>query len=97
MISRGKDNETVASSTWHLVWKHQLRLSSEGEFWKGLEGKAVQYDVPPTLEPSRPLPDYIQRLLRDGLHLGEDRISRLSRDEAQALVDEFYSREVLGN
>lgn len=95
MISHGKDSETIAPSTWHHVWKHQLRLSGESEFWKGLEGQPVQYDVPSVAEPPRPLPDYLRRVLHDKLHLGEDRISRLSRDEAQELIDEFYSREIL--
>ncbi len=97
MISHGKDSETVDASTWTRVWKHQLRLLSEADFWKGIEGKPVQYDIPPTPEAPQPLPDYLQRLLRDRLHLREDQISQLDRDEAQELVDSFFSQEVLND
>jgi len=95
MISHGKDGQTITPSTWQRVWKHQLRLLSEDEFWKGLEGEPVQYDVSPTLEVPQFLPDYLQLFLRDKLHYDGGQIARLSRDEAQVLMDEYYRREIL--
>lgn len=91
MISHGADNETVPSQMWRLVWKRQLLLVSEEEFWKGLDGHPVQYDVPPPPEPQRPLPEYLQRHLRDVLHWPEDRIAQTRRDEAQELLNAYYA------
>ncbi len=95
MISHGKDGQTIAAPTWQRVWKHQLRLVSEEEFWKGLRGERVQYDVSPMPEVSQPLPDYLQRFLRDKLHYDGGQIARLSRAEAQELMDEYHGRDIL--
>ena len=94
MVSMGVDAETVPAQMWRLVWSRQLRLESEDEFWKGLAGEPVRYAIPPVPEPPKPLPEYLQRFLRDTLHMDEREIERLSRDEAQLLLNDFYSREL---
>lgn len=94
MVSFGKDGETIPPQMWRMVWKRQLLLVSEDEFWKGFEGEPVQYDIPPTEEPQQPLPEYLQRHLRDVLHWGEEQIAQTTRDEAQALLDAFYASEL---
>ena len=94
MISQGVDNETVPSQMWRMVWKRQLLLLSEEEFWKGLHGHPVQYDVPLPPEPQRPLPEYLQRHLRDVLHWPEDRIAQTRRDEAQELLNAHYASQL---
>ncbi len=95
MISHGKDGQTLVPPTWLRVWKHQLRLVSEDEFWKGLEGEPVRYDLSPALEVPQSLPDYLQRFLRDKLHYDDERTAGLTRAEAQELMDEYYRREIL--
>lgn len=90
-ISRGAGNMRVPTPQWPLVWRDQLRLASEADFWRGLDGAAYRYDLPPTsttLEPMRP---YLARFLRDTLHFTEQQIAATSPDEAQRLLDDYYS------
>jgi hypothetical protein len=94
IISMGVDGEEVPPNMWRLVWKQQLRLAGEDEFWKGLGGEPVQYAVPPAPEPSRPLPEYLERFLRQVLHYEDAEIARTSRAEAQALLNAHYAREL---
>jgi hypothetical protein len=94
MISHGVDGNTVPTQLWLKVWKHQLKLASEGEFWNGLEGKPVRYDIPPTPEPQQPLPEDLQRHLREVLHWSDEQIARTTRDQAQELLNAYYAREL---
>ncbi len=95
MVSFGDEGKTVPSEMWRLVWKRQLKLATEEEFWNGLDGRTVQYDIPPTPEPQLPLPEYLLHHLRDVLHWPEERIAETARDEAQELLNAWYARELL--
>jgi hypothetical protein len=94
MISHGVDGESIPTQMWRMVWKRQLLLISQEEFWKGLDGQPVQYDTPPTPEPQQPLPDYLQRHLRDVLHWLAEQIAQTTRDEAQVLLNAYYTGEL---
>jgi hypothetical protein len=94
MISHGVDGDTVPTQIWLKVWKYQLKLAGEDEFWSGLEGKPVQYDIPPTPELQQPLPDYLDRHLRDVLHWSDEQIAQTTRDQAQELLNAYYAREL---
>ena len=37
------ETEPVPTSLWPRIWKRELRLRSEDEFWRGLEGDPVDY------------------------------------------------------
>jgi len=87
------ETEPIPSSLWPRVWRRQLRLRSEGEFWQGLEGGSVAYDIPATEEPSQPLADYLLRHLRADRQWPEDQIAAASREEVQRLLNEWYGRE----
>lgn len=87
------ETEPVPPSLWPRVWKRQLRLRSEDDFWQGLEGGPVEYDIPPSPEPPQPLPEYLSRHLRDDRHWPEEQIAAVFRDEAQRLLNDWYSRE----
>lgn len=39
MVSFGVDGEDVPSQMWQQVWRRQLRLAAEDEFWKGLRDR----------------------------------------------------------
>ena len=93
-MSFGADGEVVPANMWLQVWKHQLKLASEEEFWRGLSGEDVRYSMPPESEPSRPLPAYLLRFLREVLHLPEDEIAALGRDGAQGLLNRYYSEDI---
>ncbi|MGH2369256.1 MAG: hypothetical protein ACRDI2_13755 [Chloroflexota bacterium] len=94
MVSLGVDGQVVPSSLWVRVWRRQLRLTSEEEFWKGLRGELVTYAIPPTPASPEPLPAYLLRFLRDTLHLPDAQIAPLTREQAQQLLNDYYSREV---
>jgi hypothetical protein len=85
--------EPVSPSLWPRVWKRQLRLRSEDEFWRGLDGTPVEYDIPREMEPSRPLPEYLARHLREDRHLSDDAIAATSREGAQRVLNAWYSRD----
>lgn len=87
------ETDHLPSSLWPRIWRRQLRLRAESEFWQGLEGGPVAYDVPPTAEPSLPLPEYLARHLRDDRHWPEDQIASASQETAQRLLNEWYSQE----
>ncbi len=87
------ETETVPSSLWPRIWKRQLRLPSEEEFWRGLDGGPVAFDLPKADEAAQPLPEYLARHLREDRHLPEDAIAALSRTDVQRLLNEWYSRD----
>lgn len=87
------ETEPVAPSLWPRIWKRQLRLRSEGDFWRGLDGAPVEYDIPCITESPQPLPDYLARHLREDRHLLEDAIAATPREEAQRLLNAWYSRD----
>ena len=93
-VSLGTDGDDVPPSLWTLVWRHQLRLANEEEFWHGIEGNAVRYDIPPTPDPPQPLPPYLDRFLRGTLHYTDTQVAATTRHEAQQLLNEYYSREL---
>lgn len=87
------ETETVPSSLWPRIWKRQLRLPDEEEFWRGLDGEPVAFDTPVALEATEPLPDYLLRHLQEDRHLPEEEIAAMSRTEAQRLLNAWYSGE----
>jgi hypothetical protein len=93
-ISFGNDGEHVPPQYWIQVWKHQLRLMDEEQFWAGLEGAAVRYDIPPVPNTPAPLPVFLARFLRDVLHYSEEQIATTGRYAAQQLLNAHYAREL---
>lgn len=94
MVSMGADGEDVSPAMWQQVWKKQLRLASEDEFWKGLRGELVQYAIPPTPAQDDRLPDYQRRFLENTLHFTEAEIKNITREQAQNLLNEYYARDL---
>lgn len=84
-ISRGVDGETLTKARWALVWRRQLRLRSEDDFWRGLEGGPVVYDIPAPPAPAGPLPDYLRHFLAARRHMTEAEIAAVTKDEAMRL------------
>ncbi len=91
-LSRGAGNARVPMPQWPLFWRNQLRLASEADFWQGLSGEAYRYDLPPTPAVPKPMQPYLARFLRDTLHYTEEQIAATALDEAQRLLDDYYSR-----
>ena len=93
-VSFGRDGEEVPPGLWSRVWRVQLRLRSEEEFWKGLNGQPFEYDLPPSPELPSPLPPYLDSFLRNTLHFAEERVAATSRQEAQDLLNAYFSEEL---
>lgn len=95
MISHGKEGVDVPPNLWKLVWQKQLRLASEDEFWKGLDGAPARYDIPPAPEPESSLRPYQERCLRETLHYSDEAITATTPEAAQQLLDAHYARSLL--
>lgn len=94
-ISFSKLSEQIGSHLWKKVWHDQLQLASEENFWAGLDGREVRYNLPPTPAAPEPLPRYLEVFLRDVAHLTPEQIASTPLDEAKARWLAYHSRELL--
>lgn len=92
-VSRGADTETLDPGMWRMVWKRQLRLRSEEDFWRGVRGESVVYDIHPPPADPEPLPDYLRRYLATIEHLDDAAIARMAREEAVKRYQRHLARE----
>jgi hypothetical protein len=95
MFSHGNEGADVPANLWKLVWQRQLRLASEDEFRKGLDGMPVRYATPPAPEPESLLRPYQERFLRETLHYSDEAIAATMPEEARQLLDAHYARSLL--
>lgn len=94
MISHGvRDADPIPKTFWKLIWHNQLRLQTEPDFWSGLDGGPVHWDIPPTPLPLTPLPPYLQRFLATQRFYRKEQIAQITREEAQAMYDEDISHQ----
>jgi hypothetical protein len=83
--------KTMSPGRFKAILRNQLQVS-EDDFWTALETKE------PVARPSDPpeeeaaFPAYLVRVLKDDLHLSEAEVAELSREEAQRLVHQHWSR-----
>ena len=94
MVSMGVDGEPVPDQMWTRVWRRQLLLASEDEFWRGLAGEPVRYAIPPLPEPASPLPEYLIRFRQDVLHRTPEQFAATTREQAQAELNAYYARDL---
>ena len=94
MVSLGIDGEQIPAQRWNLVWKHQLRLAGEAEFWRGLRGEPVEYAISSATPAPEPLPPYLVRFLKNVRHLTDAEIAGITREQAQQWLDEYHAREL---
>jgi hypothetical protein len=94
VLPKGTAGDVIEPLMWRKVWQKQLRLASEAEFWTGLAGGKVQYDVPPSAEPQQPLPSYLERFLRQMLRWSDAQIAATTRDEAQELLNAHWAGQL---
>ena len=90
-ISNGVDGETVPPELWKRVWQKQLRLKSEGDFWRGLAGASVEYAIPSSPPQPDPLPAFLEHFLRNVHHYPDDRIAQTPRHTAQDMYNAHIS------
>jgi hypothetical protein len=94
-ISFSKLDEQIGSNLWKKVWHDQLQLATEADFWAGLEGQEVHYNLPPAPQAQEPLPRYLEMFLRDIEHLTPDQLAAVSLEEAKTRWLAYHSHELL--
>jgi hypothetical protein len=86
------DEQIGDPGLWQSIWKHQLGLDSEEQFWEALRaGKPVSREAH---EPSAPTGPSIQAWVVQGLlraGVPESEIRGLGPDEARQRLEEIWS------
>ena len=87
------DEQIGDPGLWQRIWRHQLGLESEEQFWEALRtGEPVSREAQEQPAPTGPsIPAWIvQGLLRAGVL--EDEIRELDAGEAQVRLERIWSR-----
>ena len=88
------DEQIGDPGLWQRIWKHQLGLESEEQFWEALlSGQPVLRGTAEEAAPTGPsVPAWIvQGLLRAGVP--ETEVRRLDADEARRRLEAIWSQE----
>jgi len=94
MVSHGvRDTDPIPKTYWKLIWHKQLRLQTEADFWSGLNGDVVNWNIPPTPLLPTPLWLYLRRFLAEKHYYNDEQIAQTSREDPQAMYDESYADE----
>lgn len=82
-VSHGRGPACGDPALWSRIWRHQLALSSEEEFWEVLRTRRPAPRGAPTSEPRQPgMPTWLFEFLRNVIGLPENDILSMSEEEA---------------
>ena len=82
-------NEQIGDpNLWHRIWKEQLGLESEEQFWTALRTRTP---VPRGTEAPKGTPDWLIRRLINQVGLKENEALALSPEEAAARWEQFMT------
>lgn len=87
------DDEIGDPSLWRRIWRDQLALESEDQFWEALEsGKPVDRtrSAPAPAGPS--LPGWLVDSLIRKVGMSPEEIARMTEQEGRDRLNEFYSQ-----
>ena len=89
--SHGND-EIGDPSLWTRIWRDQLGLESEEQFWNALKtGNPVERDTEPVAPPpAETVPHWLVRRLVSEAGIPESEVRQLTREAAQQRLDRFY-------
>jgi hypothetical protein len=88
-------NEQIGDSAlWQRIWRHQLGLESEADFWRVLETRRpAPRVVAATERPQGPsLPAWLVDALVRQVGMPLEEVRALDEEEAQARLHDFWSR-----
>ncbi len=92
-VSHGRGAACDDPALWHRIWRHQLGLESEDEFWEALRTGDPPLRGAPEPEPREPsMPSWLADHLIHRTGRSEDEVLALSEEEAMVL----YLREIGG-
>jgi hypothetical protein len=86
------DDEIGDPSLWRRIWRDQLALESEEQFWEALEsGKPVErtQSAPVLAGPS--LPGWLVDNLIRKVGMSPEEVARMTEQEARDRLNEFYA------
>ena len=93
-VSR-KGSETIGRDLWTHIWREQLALDNEEDFWRALDSRRPVVRKPAETA-ERPegasLPGWLWQRLVEDVGLSEDVIRELKEDEALVRLHQFWSR-----
>ncbi len=87
-------DEEIGRDLWNHIWREQLALENEDQFWEALETREpVDRTRAEEAAPSQPsLPAWlVNNLIRQAGVPPED-VAQMSEEEAREKLNEFYSR-----
>lgn len=89
------DEQIGDPSLWRRIWRDQLALASEDQFWDALAtGEAIDRS-PAAPVPSGPsLPGWLVNDLIRKVGLHPDEVAQMSEVEAKERLNEFYSQPI---
>ena len=92
-VSHG-DDQIQDASLWRHIWRDQLALESEDQFWEVLESGQPVDRTPTEPAPSGPsLPGWLVDNLIRKVGLTPEEVAQLSDQEAHDRLNDFYSRQ----
>lgn len=84
-VSLGRGPICHAPALWAKVWRHQLGLSSEDEFWEVLKSRQPARRGAPAAPPPEPqMPAWLFEALVHSFGVDESEVRSLTEDEALA-------------
>jgi hypothetical protein len=89
---RGKNSEDIGAGLFHFILRVELQVS-EDEFWKTIRtGQPASRPAHPAPRPMAPKPSAgLVFQLRQHLRLTDEEISKLSKDEAGEMLNDYFS------
>lgn len=92
-VSRGRGPACDDPALWSRIWRYQLALESEADFWEVLHTRRPASRGAPAVAPKQPgMPAWLFEFLLNVIGLSEDDVLDMTEDEAM----QRYMRHVGG-
>lgn len=93
-VSLGRGQVCDDPALWSRIWRHQLQLESEEQFWEVLQSREPVPRGEPQPEPQQPrMPAWLFDYLIYRVELDEDKALGLSEEEAMEIYMEHIKGE----
>ena len=87
------DDEIGDPSLWRRIWRDQLALASEAQFWEALQSGEPVNRTQSALAPAGPsLPGWLVESLIRKVGMPPEEVAQMTEQEALDRLNEFYSQ-----